>query len=111
MLEHDEEYYPVAYSSKKLTLSESRYSTLEKECLDIVWGVSKFRLHLTGKPFILQTDHQPLTFLNDAKFKNDQIMRLVLAVQGYDYTVKDIPGKDNMLADYHSHIVIDPHES
>ena len=77
----------------------------------IVWEVSIFRLYLAGKPFILQTDHQPLTFLNNAKFKNDQIMRWALALQGHDYTVKDIPGKNNVLADFLSRIVIDPDES
>ena len=63
-----------------------------------MWGVSKFRLYLAGKPFVLQTDHQPLTFLKDAKFRNDRVMRWALALQGYDYTVKDIPGKDNVVA-------------
>ena len=45
-------------------------------------------MYLAGKLFILQTDHQRLTFLNDAKLKNDPIMRWALAIQGYDYTVK-----------------------
>ena len=111
MQEHNKKYYPVEYGSKKPTSAERRYSTLEKEYLAIVWGVFKFRLYLAGKPFILQTDHQPLTFLNDAKFKNDRIMRCALALQGYDYIVKDIPEKDNVLADYLSRIVIDPDES
>ena len=56
-------------------------------------GYSKFRLLLAGKPFILQTDHLPLTLLNDTKLKNDRIMRWVLALQGYDFTVKNIPEK------------------
>ena len=108
MQEHHEKYYPVAYGSKKLTSAERRYSILEKEWIAIVWGVSKFRLYFAGKPFILQTNHQPLSFLNDAKFKNDRIMRWALALQGFNYTVKDIPGNDNVLADYLSRIVIDP---
>ena len=94
---HDETYYPVAYGSKKLTPAERRYSILEKECLAIVWGVSKFQPYLAGKPYILQTDHQPLTFLNDAKFKINRIMRWAFALQGYDYTGNDILGKDNVL--------------
>ena len=49
---------------------------------------------LVGKPFILLADHQPLTFLNDARFSNDRIMQKTLALEGYDYTVKlNLSGK------------------
>ena len=47
----------------------------------IVCVVYEFRLYLADKPFILRTDHQLLTFLNDAKFKNDRIIRWVLSLQ------------------------------
>ena len=57
MQQHDERLYPVAYASKKLAPAETKYSTLEKECLGIVWGITKFRLYLAGKPVILQTNH------------------------------------------------------
>ena len=107
MQEHEERFFPIAYGSKKLTSAERKYSTIEKECLAIVWGVSKFRRYLAGKPLVLQTDHQPLTFLKDAKFRNDRIMRWALALQGYDHTVKDIPGKDNVVVDYSSRLVVD----
>ena len=73
----------------------------------MVWGVSKFRLYLAGNPFVLQTDHQPFTFLKDAKFRNDRIMRWALALQEHDDTVQDIPGKDNVVADYLSRLVVD----
>ena len=99
MQQHDEKLYPVAYASKKLAPAETRYSTLEKECFDIVWGVTKFRLYLAGKPFVLQTDHRPLAYIKKNKYQNDRIMRWALALQGCDYTVQDIPGKDNEAAD------------
>ena len=105
--EHEGRFFPIAYGSKKLTSAERKYSTFEKKHLAIVWGVSKFRLYLAGKPFVLQTDHQPLTFLKDAKFRNDGIVRWALALQGYDYTVKDIPGKDSVVAAYLSRLVVD----
>ena len=105
MQEHYDKLYPVAYASKKLSSAECKYSTLERECLSIVWGMTKFRLYLAGKPFILQTDHKPLSYLNQAKFQNDRIMRWALALQGYDYKVESIPGKDNVVADYLSRII------
>ena len=104
MQEHHDKLYPVAYASKKLSSAECKYSTLERECLAIVWGMTKFRLYLAGKPFILQTDHKPSSYLNQAKFQNDRIMRWALALQGYDYKVESIPGKDNVVADYLSRI-------
>ena len=95
----------MAYASKKLAPAETKYSTLEKECLGIVWGITKFRLYLAGKPFALQTDHQPLAYINKTKYQNDRIMRLALSLQRYDYTVQDIPGKDNVVADYLSRVM------
>ena len=95
----------MAYTSKKLAPTETKYSTLEKEYLGIVWGTTKFRLYLAGKPFILQTNDQPLAYINKTKYQNDRIMRWALALQGYDYTVQEIPGKDNVAADYLSGVL------
>ena len=95
----------MAHASKKPESAETNYSTLEKECLDIVWGITKFRLYLAGKPLILQTDHEPLAYTNKTKYQNDRIMREARSLQGYDYTVQDIPGKNNEAADYLSRVM------
>lgn len=100
MQEYDGKLHTVAYGSKRLSSAESKYSTLEKECLAIVWGINKFRLFLLGKRFVLQTDHQPLAFLDSAKFRNDRVMGWSLSLQAYDFRVEDIPGKNNVMADY-----------
>ena len=60
--EFDDGLHPLAYASKKLLPRECNYSTIERECLAIVWGIKKFHLYLSGRSFILQTDHMPLTF-------------------------------------------------
>ena len=104
MQQHEGKYHPVAYGSKKLTSAEQNCSTLEKECLAIVWGITKFRLHLVGKIFIQQMDHKPPTS-NQAKFRNDLLMRWTLALQGYDHRVEGIPGRDDVVAEYLSRIV------
>ena len=62
--------------------------------------MNKFRLFLAGKAFVLQTDHQPLVYLNKTKYQNDRVMRWALAIQEYDFIVQDIAGKDNLMADY-----------
>ena len=71
--EHNDKLYPVAYASKKLSLGKCKYSTLERECLAIVWGMTKFRLYLAGRPFILQADHKPISYLNQAIFPERSI--------------------------------------
>ena len=105
MQKHDERRYPVGYASKKHTAAETNHSTLEKECLAIVWDIMNFQLYFAGKPFILQTDHQPLAYINKTKYQNDRVMRWALVLQGYDYIVQDIPGKDNVVADYVSRVM------
>ena len=73
--EHEGELHPISYASKKLSERETRYSTMERECLALVWAVKKFQVYLYGKNFVLQTDHQPLAYLDRCKVENQRIMR------------------------------------
>ncbi|WP_353804360.1 RNase H-like domain-containing protein, partial [Acinetobacter baumannii] len=83
MQEHEGKLFPVSYASKKLSRAEKNYSTMEKECLAIIWGIRKFELYLQGVKFVLQTDHKPLTYLNSAKFVNSRIMRWAMYLQNF----------------------------
>ena len=58
------EEHQIAYASRKLQPREPKLGTTEKYCLGIVWAVETFRYYLFGRTFILQTDHNPLTWLN-----------------------------------------------
>ncbi|XP_076464736.1 uncharacterized protein LOC143296595 [Babylonia areolata] len=58
---------PVACASKKLNAAERNYPTIERECLALVWGIQKFEPYLYGKPFVVQTDHAPLQYLDRAR--------------------------------------------
>jgi hypothetical protein len=95
-----EDLHPVAYASKKLSGAELNYSTIEKECLAIVWGVRKFEPYLYGRQFTIETDHQPLQYLQKSKTENGRLMRWAIQLQQYDFKVRVIPGRDNVGADY-----------
>ena len=100
MQKHDEKLFPVCYASKKLTGAERNYSTIEKECLAIVWSIKRFHLYLYGVSFVLQTDHEPLKYMNSAKFANGRLMRWAMFLQSYSFKVEAIKGSENVGADY-----------
>ena len=104
MQEHEGKFHPVVYASKKLLKAEKNYSTIEKECLAMIWGIRKFERYLQGVKFRLQTDHRPLTHMNTAKFVNSRIMRWAMYLQNFDMTVESIKGTDNIGADFLSRV-------
>lgn len=60
----EDERWPVAYASREFKGAEKNYAVIEKECLSIVWSIKKFYRYIYGKHFILETDHQPLKYLD-----------------------------------------------
>ena len=100
MQKHEEKLFPVCYASKKLSSAERNYSTIEKECLAVVWGIKRFHLYLYGVPFVLQTDHESLKYMNSAKFANGHLMCWAMLLQSYTFRVEGIKGSENVGADY-----------
>ena len=74
MQERDGHTFRIAYASRKLLDRERAYSVVEMECLALIYGVHKFQQYLYGRPFVLETDHQPLIWLNKAKVANARII-------------------------------------
>ena len=89
--------------SKGLTSTQQRYSTIELECLAIVWAISKSSFYLHGLPkFTVYTDHRPL----EGIFQKDlfalasprlQCMREKVAKLSFE--VNWVPGKTHYIAD------------
>ena len=105
MQEHDGKLFPICYASKKLNNAELNYSTIEKECLAVVWGIKRFHMHLYGVRFVLQTDHEPLKYMDSAKFTNNRLMRWAMFLQSYNLKVEAIKGSENVGADYLSRVL------
>ena len=53
-------WQPLAFFSKKLSDTETRYSTLDRELLGAYLAVRHFRFTLEGNQFAVLTDHKPL---------------------------------------------------
>ena len=102
--ECDDDKFPIAYASRKLLPREQAYSTVERECLALVWGISKFQVFLEGTEFTIETDHRPLIYLNQAKCTNSRVMRWALSLQPFRYRIEAIRGSENVGADFLSRI-------
>ncbi|GFN94438.1 Gag-Pol polyprotein [Plakobranchus ocellatus] len=87
------------YASKKLSPAEMNYSTIERECLAIVYTVNQFYKFLAFRHFELQTDHKPLVFLKKGSVRNFRLMRWALHLQEFSFTITPIPGGHNVHAD------------
>ncbi|GFT14897.1 transposon Tf2-9 polyprotein [Trichonephila clavipes] len=63
------ELKPIAFYSKKLNETQTRYSTYDRELLGIYLSVKHFKHLLEGNDFVIYTDHKPLTFAFKQKMK------------------------------------------
>lgn len=95
----DDQERPVAYYSRKLLPRETRYSTVEKECLAIVNSIKHFSIYLLGQHFTIITDHGALRFLQTMRNGNGRLTRWAMALQPYHFTILHRPGADHGNAD------------
>ena len=95
----DDNEHPVAFASRKLKPQEQNYSVVEKECLAIVWALQFFYPYLYGQYFVVETDHQLLTWLQRMKNQNQRLARWALALQPYKFDVRCRAGAQHKNAD------------
>lgn len=89
----------MLFISRKLSTREEAYSTSEKECACLVWAIHKLSCYLAGSPFVVETDHCPLSWLRNMSPKNGRLLRWSLALQEHNFEVRYKKGKENGNAD------------
>lgn len=90
---------PIAYISRKLRGAELNYSTTEKECLAVVFAIEKFRAYIEGSSFEVLTDHSALLWLFKQQNLTGRLARWVMKLQQYDFDIKHVNGKNNVVPD------------
>ena len=61
------DWAPVEFASKKLSETQRRWPTREKEAFAIIFGLQKFDHFLRGRTFRVHTDHESLQWMQEAK--------------------------------------------
>jgi hypothetical protein len=64
--------HPLAYESRKLRGSELPYTIYDKEMLDIMHALAKFRQYLVGARFVMRSDHNSLKYFLEEKDLNER---------------------------------------
>ena len=90
---------PVAFASAKLTATQTRWATIEREAYGVVWALKRFRAWIFLAKVTIFSDHNPLTYLTEAATKSAKLT-WSLALQEFDIQFRYLPGKRNQVADY-----------
>ena len=96
------EWKSIAFASRSMTETETRYTQIEKEALATTWACEKFATYILGRKFQIETDHKPLVPLLGSKNLDSlppRILRFRLRLARFDYTISHVPGKLMYTAD------------
>ncbi|KAL1114911.1 hypothetical protein AAG570_007735 [Ranatra chinensis] len=92
---------PVAYASKKLIPTESRYSAIERESSSAWFGPSS----TSGLTSGAVTDHKPLVWVEGLRETSARITRWKERLAPYSFQITYNKGRDNVVADCLSRMV------
>ncbi|GFY21614.1 transposon Tf2-9 polyprotein [Trichonephila clavipes] len=99
---------PVAFLSVKLSKSQQKWSTYDRELLAIYISVKRFRHMLEGRDFIIYTDQKPLmyAFMQNPDKCSPRQWRHLDFISQFSTDVRHINGTHNAVADALSRIEV-----
>jgi len=99
---------PLAFWSRKLTKTQMKYTTGERELLSIVEILKEYRNMLLGYPITIYSDHKNLVHETEINAMNSsRMIRWRLLIEEFGPTIKYIKGEDNIEADQLSRLDIE----
>lgn len=95
---------PIGFFSKKLSNTEKKYSTYDRELLAIYSAVAYFRVYIEGRHVTIKTDHKPLTFAFKTTHaansrETNRRARQLEYISQFTTDIEYIKGEENAAAD------------
>ena len=90
---------PIYYLSHKLSKTQCKWSTIQKEAFAIHYSLKKLDYYLHNAKFTIKTDHKPLKYLLESPMQNKKIQLWALGIAGYNCSIEYIAGTENICAD------------
>lgn len=97
------EWAPVEFASKKLSDTQQRWSTREKEAFAIVFGLKKYEHYLRGRAFTVYSDHATLKWMLGTK--EGKVARWASRMAEFDMTIIPKKGTEIIHVDFFSRYV------
>ena len=92
---------PLGFFSRKLSQTEAKYSTFDRELLGIKTSIEHFHHMVEGRMFTVFTDHRPIT--SSIKTSRDRSSprqaRHLAYIAEFTTDIRHISGKDNAVSD------------
>ena len=92
---------PVAYASRSLTETETRYAQIEKELLAIVFAAENFHQYIYGHEVEVQSDHKTLETITRKPLHkaSPRLQLMLMKLLRYKLAVKYVQGSKMYIAD------------
>lgn len=90
---------PIAFLSKKMLPAETRYPVHEQELLAIIHALKTWRHYLSGTKFTVLSDHDTLRYFKTQPQLSNRQARWKDVIANFDFDIKHIDGKKNVVAD------------
>ena len=71
---------PIAFASAKLSPTQKRWSTIEREAYAVIFALRKFRNFVFATKIIIFSDHNPLLYLRECTPKSAKLTRWALGL-------------------------------
>ncbi|CAB0007951.1 unnamed protein product [Nesidiocoris tenuis] len=103
-------HHPLGFFSRKLTCTEQRYSTYDRELLAIYSAIKHFRYMVEGRTLTIFTDHKPLVhaFSQSPEKASPRQFRYLEFIAQFSTDIRHVAGEDNQVADYLSRLENEP---